>query len=193
VPVVAGQDASVPAVWGANVATADGSDFEGGIGNWSNGTQAVSAAQSTEQAHKGTNSLKIVHSATTTGYLAVTATDFVIAASTAYYFQAWVYTSAAAGVLKIDCDFYQSNNSTYISSIQPLVAGVSLVQNTWNVLGPIAFTSPALAGYIRPVLVVVSGMGSGDVSYLDDLFVGRQLIPSGGMSVQQSVMRASLR
>lgn len=180
-------------LWGANVGTADGSDFEGGIGNWSNGTQAVSAAQSTEQAHKGANSLKIVRNATASGYLAVTATDFPLAASTSYYFQCWVYSNAAAGVIKFDCDFYQANNTTYISSIQPVIADTALAQDGWTRLGPAQFTTPALAAFIRPIPVSVSGLANGNVLYLDDIFIGRLLVPTGQLVMPQSLNRASTR
>lgn len=180
-------------LWGPNIGTADGADFEGGIGNWSNGTQAVSAVQSTEQAHKGASSLKIVRNATAAGYLAVTASDFPLAASTAYYFQCWVFSNAAAGVIKFDCDFYQANNTTYISSIAAVIPNTTLAQDAWTLLGPVAFTSPALAAFIRPIPVSVSGLANGAVLYLDEIFIGRMLVPKGQLVMPQSLNRASSR
>lgn len=180
-------------LWGPNVGTADGSDFEAGLGTWSAGTQASAVAQSTDQAHKGTQSLKITRNATGAGYLAVENTEFPVTAATTYYFQAWIYTAVAAGVVRFDFDYYQANGTTYISSLASAVPDTALTQNSWTRLGPNAFTTPALAGYVRVIPVSVSGLSNTNTLYLDDLFMGRLLVPRGQLVMPQSLQRASTR
>ncbi|QES45254.1 hypothetical protein DEJ49_33490 [Streptomyces venezuelae] len=180
-------------LWGPNVGTADGTDFEGGTAGWSIGTQASAMAQSTEQAHRGTQSLKFTRNATAAGELAVTSTVFPVAASTPYVFQGWVYTAVAAGVIKIDFDYYQANGTTYVSSFVDAVPDTACTQNDWTRLGPSSFTTPALTGYVRVIPVSVSGFANTNTLYLDDLFMGRLLVPRGQLVMPQALIRGSTR
>jgi len=195
-PIPGAGGASTPAKWGANVGTADGTTFEAGIGGWGVGTQTSAVAQSngtTDPAYSGTKSLKMSINTNAAGYLAVTSSDFPVAASTTYYFQGWLYTTASSMVVKFDFDYYQSNGTTYISSLAAAVPNTSLVASTWTKFGPVSFTTPALTGFVRPIPVAVSGFANGNTRDMDDLFMGRLLIPSDGLAVNQTVMRASLR
>ncbi|MFE0101169.1 carbohydrate binding domain-containing protein [Streptomyces sp. NPDC059009] len=173
--------------------TADGSDFEGGLGGWNAGTQASAVATSTDQAHKGTQSLKITRNATASGYLAVSNSAFPVGASTNYYFQAWIYTSVAAGVIRFDFDYYQANGTTYISSFTSAVPDTALMQNDWTRCGPISFTTPTLTGFVRTIPVSVSGFSNANTLYLDDLFMGRLLVPRGQLVMPQALTRTSTR
>ncbi|MEV5596010.1 hypothetical protein [Streptomyces sp. NPDC052496] len=174
-----------------STATADGSDFEGGIGNWSTGDQASAAAASTDRAHRGTYSVKVTRSAVSPGsYLVVSGSDFPVTASAVWFFEYWLYTSAAAGVFRTDVDWYQADGSTYISSFAG--TNVSATPNQWTKAGPFTATSPALAGFARPALVSVSGMAAGTTVYLDDVFFGRRIWRSC-LVMPQSVTRASIR
>lgn len=181
-----------PALWGANVASGDAIDFEAGVSGWAAGTQATSVASSTDQAHRGTHSLKITKNATASGYLAVTASDFPVAASTAYYLTSWFFTAQASAILKFDFDYYTSGN-VYISSLAAAVPNTSLVANTWTPLIGGPFTTPATTAFIRPIPVMISGLSNTNTVYMDDLFMARLLVPAGGQSVNQSVNRAATR
>lgn len=179
-------------VWGANVGTADGSNFTAGIGGWSVGDQASACVQSTDQAHSETHSLKITRNATSPGtYMIVTSTDFPVAASTTYYFWAWFYTAQSAAVIHFDFDYYTSGQA-YISSLAPAVANTTLIQNDWKQLGPITFTTPATTAFVRPIPVHSSGLSNGNTVYMDDLFMGRLLVPKNQLVMPQAVSRAAL-
>lgn len=180
-------------LWGPNVGTADGTDFEAGLGTWGAGDQASAVAQSTDQAHKGSQSLKITRNAAAGGFLAVCSTAFPVAASASYYFQAWIYTAVAAGVVHFDFDYYQANGTTFISDLVGVIPDTPLIQNSWTLLGPRLFTTPALAGFIRVLPVGVSGFSTGNTLYMDDLFMGRLLVPRGQLAMPQSLQRASTR
>jgi len=183
---------STPALWGPNVASGDAVDFEAGVSGWAAGTQATSVASSTDQARIGTHSLKITKNSTASGYLAVTASDFPVAASTAYYLVAWMYTAQASAILKFDFDYYTSG-SVYISSLSAAVPNTSLVANTWTPMIGGPFTTPATTAFIRPIPVMISGLSNTNTVYMDDLYMGRQLVTTDGMVTYQAVNRASTR
>lgn len=194
-PIPGAGGVSTPGKWGANVGTADGTTFEAGIGGWGVGTQVSAVAQSngtTDPAHSGTFSLKMSINTSAAGYLAVTSSDFPVAASTTYYFQGWMYTAAASMVIRFDFDFYTSGNA-YISSLSPAVPNFTLASSSWTKFGPVSFTTPATTAFVRPIPVAVSGFANGNTVFMDDLFMGRLLVPPDGMAVNQTVMRASLR
>lgn len=157
-----------------SVATAAVTNFESGVGSWSTGTQASAVVQSTDQAHEGTNSLKITRSATSPGdYLVVCgSTDYPVAASTAYILDYWIYSTAAAAVLRIDTDWY-TTGQVYISTTTG--TNVTCTQNAWTHAGPFTITSPATTAFARPALTSASGTTTGDLIYLDEAYLYRRL------------------
>lgn len=167
------------------------SGFESGIGNWSTGTQASAAVQSTDQAHEGTNSLKITRSATSPGnYLVVPgSTDAPVVASVDYVLDYWLYTTIAAGSFRIDTDWYTSGQ-VYISTATG--SSVSTASSAWTHAGPFTITSASTAAFARPALIHISGMTTGDVVYLDQVFLGRRIWATT-LQLPQTTNRASGR
>ncbi|WP_144385726.1 hypothetical protein [Streptomyces sp. SAJ15] len=151
------------------MSAANVSGFEISAGNWATGPQASAAVQSTEQAHEGVNSLRITRSATASGYLVVCGNaDYPVAASTSYILDYWLYCTAAAGVLRIDTDWYTAAQA-YISTTTG--TSINAVQNTWTHAGPTTISSPATAAFARPALISASGTTTGDVIYLDEVYL----------------------
>lgn len=152
-----------------SVAATAVTNFESGAGAWSTGAQASAMVQSTDQAHEGTNSLKITRSATASGYMVVCGnTDYPVAASTAYILDLWMYANSAAAVYRIDTDWYTSGQG-YISTATG--TNVTCTQNAWTHAGPFTITSAATAAYARPALIAVSGSSNGDLVYLDEVYL----------------------
>lgn len=186
--------AGAPARMGANLGTADATTFEAGIGGWNAGDQVSAVAASATVAHQGTNSLRFTRNNVAGTYLGTTSSGFPCAASTAYVFQFWFYTTVSSVVIKVDFDYYQTNGTTYVDSLLSAVGNTTLVASTWNLLTTAIFTTPALTGFIRPIPTHVSGLANGNFLYMDDLYLGQLLNPVGPPPPpRQAIMRAASR
>lgn len=184
--------AGAPARLGANLGIADATLFEAGIGGWNVGDQASAMVQSTDQAHQGTNSLKITRNNVAGTYLGTTSSGFPCAASTSYIMQFWFYTAQVSAVIRMDFDYYQANGTTYVDSLPSASANQTMVQNTWTLHTVPVFTTPALTGFIRPAPVAVSGLANAQTIYMDDIYLGRLLNPVGPPPPpRQAIMRAA--
>ncbi|QCX81243.1 hypothetical protein C9F11_38300 [Streptomyces sp. YIM 121038] len=173
-----------------SVAAAAVTNFESGTGAWSTGAQASAMAQSTEQAHESANSLKLTRSATATGYMVVSGnTDYPVAASTAYILDWWMYANSTAAVYRIDTDWYTSGQA-YISTTTG--TNVTCTQNAWTHAGPFTITSAATAAFARPALIAVSGSSTGDLVYLDEIYLYQRLWRHQ-LPMLQSMNRAATR
>lgn len=197
---------STPALWGPNVVTpTDAVDFEAGIGSWGAGAQASAVAQSngtSDPASGGTRSLKITKNATTGGALCVNgATNIPVSASTLYYCTFEFYTVKANVVFNINWEFYSGAGGLGFLS-NTMTANCTAVQGTnappydnskWTRYPPVALTSDATATFARLNIQMISGLTTGDLVWIDNVYVGRRLVHTGGPSVNQSMNRAATR
>lgn len=196
---------STPALWGPNVITpVDASDFEAGIGSWGIGAQASAVAQSngtTDPASGGTRSLKITKNATAGGALCVNgATNIPVSASTLYYCTFDFYTVKSGVTININWEFYSgAGGLTFLSGTN--TATVTAVQgvNTppydnskWTKYPAVSLTSDATATFTR-LNIQSTGLTTGDLVWLDNVYVGRRLVHTGGPSAPQSMNRAATR
>ncbi len=164
-----------------NLLTENHQSIETSLGSWADvATMSSAVVQSSEQASDGTFSIKATRNATAPpgpmASITTTANAPTVVATTVYKFTFWVYTSIAGAVFAPYVDFYQSDNTTFISGGQG--TAVTVTQNSWTRVGGLdTFTAPALAGKARIYLRTVSGLASGDVAYFDEIFFGVPAAP----------------
>lgn len=195
-----------PALWGPNlISNIDAADFEAGIGSWGVGAQSSAVAQSngtTDPASGGTHSLKITKNATAGGALCVNgATIIPVVGSTLYYCTFEFYTVKPSVVFNINWEFYGGGTGlTFLSITQ--TANCTAVQgaNTppydnskWTRYPPVSLTSDATATFTRLNIQMVSGLTTGDLVWIDNVYVGRRLVHTGAPSVNQTMNRAATR
>jgi hypothetical protein len=187
-------------MFGPNVVV--GPDFESGS-TWSVGSQASAAVASngtTDAASNGTHSLKVTKNATSSGALAVNgSTDVPVTASVPYVMTLQFYTVKASVTYNVNIDWYTSGQ-VYISST--LTATATAVQgvNTppydnsfWSTYPAQTVTPPATSAFARLNVQMVAGLTTGDIVFIDNVFVGRLLVPRGQLVMPQSVSRAAIR
>lgn len=193
------------AQWGPNVVTpSDAIDFEAGVGSWAAGAQASAVAQSngtTDPASGGTHSLKITKNATASGALCVNGvTNIPVAGSTLYYCTFDFYTVKASVVFNINWEFYSgAGGTTFLSNTNTAnctaVQGVNTPpydNSKWTKYPAVSLTSDATATFTRLNIQMVSGLTTGDLVWIDNIYVGRRLIPPGSIGISQAVNRAAV-
>lgn len=194
---------STPALWGPNVITpVDASDFEASIGSWGVGAQSSAVAQSngtTDPASGGTRSLKITKNATAGGALCVNgATNIPVVGSTLYYCTFEFYTVKSGVTININWEFYDASQ---VFKSGTVTATITAVQGTntppydnskWTRYPPVSLTSDATAAFAR-LNIQSTGLTTGDLVWIDNVYVGRRLVHTGGPSVNQSMNRAATR
>lgn len=186
-----------------NFLTGQNSGFEGGLGNWAPSANC-SVADSSAQAHTGSDSMAMTASAAgnmsayynvpPTGGLAVPCLggDSMIV---------WGYFRAAtvSRQCQIGFFFYDINGNFIQSSLGAVPGGASSIADStsaWTQATLNYATAPQNAVWALPVAQVLSAAGSGEVHYVDDVWVaarGSALLqtqiftvaaitgPSGGM------------
>jgi len=144
-----------------------------GVG-WYFGDRATSGAISTLQAHDGTSSVRVVKNATAgAGTLFMPGNNVCpVSPSTAYLWDYWAYTTVSNVILRTVVDFYQDTTDTFYISTSTQPSASALVPSQWTRVRPHTFTTPALAGFARPFMQVVSGLADTNVIYYDSLFMG---------------------
>lgn len=178
------------ALWEANVVQADTADMEGGLLNWSAGSQASAVALSTTVGgNTGATAARVTYSGTTTGALVVNnSTDVPVAASTAYGAAFAAYVTVAGVSLAIDIDWYTSGQG-YISTTS--TTPTALTAGLWNPLPVQVVTTPATTAFARLNVRRTAGLTAGNFVYLDTFFVGRFLRAPLPTAVLQAPMRAA--
>ncbi|MCX4912820.1 hypothetical protein [Streptomyces sp. NBC_00687] len=183
---------------------ADGSDFEA-ASTWSVGNQASAAVQSngtTDPASSGAFSLKVTKNANTPGALAVNGnTDIPVVASIPYVVTFQFYTLKASVTYNVNIDWYAGGTgTTYVSSTVTGTATAVQGVNTppydnrfWSAYPAQTVTPPATTTFARLNVQMVSGLTTGDIVFIDNVFVGRLLVPAGRLVMPQAVNRASTR
>ena len=156
-----------------NLLSENNQSVETSVGGWGSFTSVSSGVvQSGTQFFEGTKSVQSTCNSTSAGALGglVTTIDLPVAqAGVAYAYSYFVYSPKAA-IYNANIDWYQSNNTTFISSSNSV--GQTATVNTWTRIsgGGIA---PALSGVARMYLQVTSGLAVNDVIFFDVMFFGQ--------------------
>lgn len=190
-------------LWGANAVLDDAAYFEsGGTIPWSAGSQASAVAYSngtTDPADSGTTSMKITKAAGNTGALCVNAQDAIpVSASTAYGLTFGLYTSAAGVTFNVNLEYYSAAQA-FVNSVVTTTAsaiqgsGSPLDNQYWTQYPLYSFTTPATTAFLRLNVQRVAGLATGNFVFIDNVFVGRLLVPAGRLVMPQAVNRASTR
>lgn len=188
-------------LWGSNVVLDNAAYFElGGTIPWSAGSQASAVAYSngtTDPASSGTTSMKITKAAGNTGALCVNAQDAVpVVASTAYVLTFGLYTSAASVTFNVNLEYYTAAQA-FVNSVVTTTAsavqgsGSPLDNQFWTPYPAYSFTTPATTAFLRLNVQRVAGLATGNFVFVDNVFVGRLLVPKGQLVMPQSLNRAS--
>jgi hypothetical protein len=155
-----------------NLLSENNQSVETSIGGWASFTSVSSGiVQSTTQAFDGTHSAASTANAGTAGALGglVTTVDLpVVRPGSAYEYSYFVFSPKKA-IFNANLDWYQANNTTFVSSTNS--PGQEVPVNTWTKItgGGIV---PALSGLARCYLQVTSGLAAADVVFFDQMFFG---------------------
>jgi hypothetical protein len=161
---------------------------ETSIGNWADfANGATSVVQGSGTALEGTKSILSTRNATAgdvaMGGITTTGQVPVVTPGTTYVYSFWVFTAVAGTVWHAQNDWYQSNNTTFISTVTG--PDITVPANTWTEIRSTQ-TAPALAGVARLFLQLRSGLASTQTANIDQVFFGfpvvaepnRELLPS---------------
>lgn len=153
----------------ANLLSANASSVETSVVDWFALSRAASIVQSTDQAYIGTHSIKVTRNTQTIpGYICgvnrVTTT-----ASTEYYIELFVYTSVTNAQFRVETDWYQSDNTTYVSTT--VGNNITVPANTWTRIKA-TYSSPALGAKGGILIRIGSGTVNGDIIYVDNAYIG---------------------
>ena len=147
---------------------------ETSIGNWADfANGASSVVQGSGTALEGTKSILSTRNATAgdvaMGGLTTTGNVPVVSPLTTYVYSFWVFTTVANTVWHAQNDWYQSNNTTFISTATG--PDITVPASTWTEIRATQ-TSPALAGVARLFLQLRSGLASTNTANIDQVFFG---------------------
>lgn len=147
---------------------------ETSIGNWADfANGASSVVQSNTRALEGTQSILSTRNATAGDVamagLTTTGQAPVVAPGITYLWSFWVWTSVANTVWHAQNDFYQSNNTTFISTVTG--PDITVPASTWTEIRAYQ-TAPALAGVARLFIQCRSGLASTNTANFDQMFFG---------------------
>lgn len=161
----------VLATWPANFLTGQNTDFEGGIGGWTNRANSTLSGTSA-QAHSGTSSLQM--SSVAAGNMAakscadgnvLTQAMPVASAGALFNGSAWVRTAVSARTCQAGAEFFTaagvSLGVTYGTGVSDSASGWVQV-----VTGPVP--PPPGAAFARLVVQVASTGGASEIHYVDD-------------------------
>lgn len=155
----------------ASFLTGDGSAFEGGIANWTAGTNC-SIAQSSAQHHGGTKSLALTSTAggdMTARHCSVgsvLSNGIAVVPGQGVLVQGWVRSAVSARTDSIGVDFYTSGGSVVGSPLYG--TGVADTTSGWTfVTGTV--TAPATAAFAIGIVKVASTGAGSEVHYVDDV------------------------
>jgi hypothetical protein len=145
----------------------------GGWGSFGNGSSAI--AQSTTQAIDGTHSVACTRNATagTVAMCGLTSTSDLptTVAGKKYMYTAWIW-SPVGGVWNLAVDWYQSGNTTYISTTTG--NNTTVATSGWTQVGraDTVHVAPALGVTARMYVQNVSGTSTGNIIYVDQVYFG---------------------
>jgi hypothetical protein len=155
-----------------NLLSENNQSVETSIGGWASFLSVSSGiVQSVTQHFDGTHSAASTANAGTAGALGglVNTVDLpVVRPGTAYEYSYFVFSPKRA-IFNANLDWYQANNTTFVSSVNS--PGQEVPVNTWTKItgGAVA---PALSGLARCYLQVTSGLAAADVVFFDQMFFG---------------------
>lgn len=172
-----------------NLLSENNQSVETSVGGWGSfQTVSSSIVQSTTQAFDGTHSVSSTASATTAGALGglTTTVDLPVVKAGLTYVWTYFVRSPKRAIFNANLDWYQSNNTTFISSTNSV--GQEVLANTWTPIFLPSALAPALSGVARLYLQVTSGLAVSDVVFFDQMFFGlpqyaeidRLLLPDRG-------------
>lgn len=159
-----------------NLISENNQSVETSVGGWSSfGNGSSSIVQSTTQALDGTHSIACTRNATAGAVamcaLTLTADLPVTTAGKQYTFTYWVW-SPVGGTWNAFVDWYQSGNTTYISTT--LGNNYTAATSGWTMIGrsDTQHVAPALGATGRIYLQSQSGTSSGNICYFDQIYFG---------------------
>lgn len=180
-----------------NLLTENHQSIETSIGGWAGFIPGSSSTiRSTTQFFDGAAAIRATSNGTQSAMAGLTATGSapVVAAGKKYDFSFWVFAPRTI-TFRTALDWYQSNNTTFISDTTAAGGNVVVPANTWTKVGGADFStnrnlSPALAGVARLYLNAVSGAVTGDLVYFDTIYFGRPPLPNARKPLTVAVARA---
>jgi hypothetical protein len=155
-----------------NLLSENNQSVETSVGGWASFSSVSSGVvQSGTQFFDGTKSVQSTANAGTAGALGglVTTIDLPVVVPGRSYVYSYFVRPPVDAVFNANIDWYQSNNTTFVSSVNS--PGQFALANTWTPVygGGVA---PALSGVARLYLQVTSGLSNGSVVYFDVMFFG---------------------
>jgi hypothetical protein len=147
---------------------------ETSIGNWADfANGASSVVQGSGTFLEGSKSILTTRNATAgdvaMGGLTTTGNAPVVSPGTTYVYSFWVFSTVANTVWHAQNDWYQSNNTTFISTVTG--PDTTVPASTWTEIKSTQ-TAPALAGVARLFLQLRSGLSSTQTANIDQVFFG---------------------
>ena len=148
---------------------------ETSIGNWADfANGASSVVQGSGTALEGTKSILSTRNATAgdvaMGGITTTGQAPVVSPGVTYVYSFWVFSTVANTVWHAQNDWYQSNNTTFISTVTG--PDITVPASTWTEIKAYQ-TAPALAGVARLFLQLRSGLASTNTANIDQVFFGQ--------------------
>lgn len=145
---------------GANMLSANASDLETSVADWSAGSNTT-LADSFGQAHTGTEACRMTATASG-GVSMITATDYAVTAATNYVFAGWIW-SPVATTATLELDWRNSSHSFIGFSSQTY----TVPANTWTPMVMTA-TSVALSAF-AVAIISTTATGAGQQFYADTI------------------------
>lgn len=182
-----------------NIFTADTSSVETSIAGWFTGTQGSAVARDSTHAYDGSWAVKFTRSATVPGNNLGAPGNSAgpVTASTKYWFREHLWTATVGVNYKVNVDWYQSNNTTFISTTT--MPTKVLEDNMWAQYGVYEFTTPALAAFGRFFHTEVTNvLGTGGTIWVDNMLcwrpgTGTPELGQGGLNVSNAAINRASR
>lgn len=152
----------------SNSLTGENTDFNDGIGNWTD-NQNATVAHSTDEAHTGTGSLAITSTGTSnasaTHTSSIATQGFSVTPGRTYLVQGWFKAATVARNVVLAVNWY-SSSATYLNTSTG--TAVSDSTSDWT-LAKVTATAPANAVYCTVIAQVNSPGAADEVHYVDDV------------------------
>lgn len=179
-----------------NLISENNQSVETSVGGWASFSDLSSAiVQSngtSEPSHDGTHSIKCTKSATAApgAMCGLTATVDIptTVAATQYTFQFLVFTATASCSFYTFVDWYQTNNTTFVSSSDGVGSPTSATQNAWTTVKQLV-TAPALGTKARIYLMLNAGLATGGTAFFDEVFFG---VPSLSLTRKPTLLNTAV-
>lgn len=157
-----------------NSLTGQNAGFEGGIGTWAATTGTPAIVSSTDQAHSGSDSLKLTSAASgnmgaaSSSAAAILTNGIPVVAGQGVYVQAWFRSAVSARSCNLQVNWYDNTGTTTGSTSTS--GSITDSTSAWT-MASASFTAPASAAFFRVNGQVLSTAASNEVHYLDDVMV----------------------